>query len=205
MTNNLDNIIIEIEDLFQQVNHDLEVLDQCLPSERVNFQNEIQAKLNALETKIARLKNESRSLPPTKREYYTNEINSFQSQHTQISSEFKKQVTLAMNNPAGKQASQLEANIRKSQGINENLDEAIRLGNDAITTGNATLNILEDDRKRINHINENIDVIDREAVSGVDRAKRMVRRACFNNFIIWAIVILLVGLLGFSLYWKLKK
>lgn len=205
MTNNLDNIIIEIEDLFQQVNHDLEVLDQCIPSERVNFQNEIQAKLNALETKIARLKNESRSLPPTKREYYTNEINSFQSQHTQISSEFKKQVTLAMNNPAGKQASQLEANIRKSQGINENLDEAIRLGNDAITTGNATLNILEDDRKRINHINENIDVIDREAVSGVDRAKRMVRRACFNNFIIWAIVILLVGLLGFSLYWKLKK
>lgn len=204
-SNNLDNLSVEIEDIIRQVDHDVDVLDQCQPTERVNFQNEIQSKLNALETKINRMKNESRSLPPSKREFYTNEINSFSSQHSQITSEFKKKVNLAMNDPVYKQNAQIGENIVKNQGINERLDEAIRLGNDSITTGNATMTLLQDDRKHINHINENIDVINREAVSGMDRAKRMVRRACYNNCIIWSIVVLLVGLLGFSLYWKLKK
>ena len=176
----------------------------CLPSQKTNFQNEIRAQLNTIETKIARINTETRSLPPSNRDYYVNEAKTLSSQHQQYLSELRKKVTLGMNDQLGKQSLQLEKNIQKGQSINESLDEAIRLGNDSITTANATITTLQDDRKRINQINENIDNIDREANSGIAVAKRMVRRACFNNFLIWTIVVILVAFLGFSLYWKLR-
>lgn len=204
-TKKLDDAMIEVETLLQHAKNDVDRLSQCLPSQRTNFQNEIKAQLDAIENKITRINNEARSLTPSIREYYTNEVKSLSSQHQDILNSLRREETLSANNLSLKQANQIEKNINKAQGINETLDEAIRLGNDSITTANATMTTLIDDRKRISHINENIDVIDREALTGMGRAKRMVRRACFNNCIIWTIVVLLTALFGFSLYWKLRK
>ncbi|OHT05302.1 Vesicle transport v-SNARE protein [Tritrichomonas foetus] len=151
------------------------------------------------------MNSDAKKLNPSTREYYDDELSNLRSQYSKFVSELRKKQTLAAKDPYFRQGSQIEKNNEKAQSITENLDEAIRLGNDSITTANATMTTLLEDRKHIDHINENLDIIHAEAITGTERAKRMVRRACFNNCLIWSIVVFLVALLGFSLYWKLRK
>ncbi|OHT09777.1 Vesicle transport v-SNARE protein [Tritrichomonas foetus] len=201
----LDDSLINTETLMQQVTNDIDRMDSCLPSQINNFSNEIGAKLNEIDVKIAKMAGEARSLSPSTRDYYDEEIENMRNLHSRLVSEFRKKQTLSANNPNVRQGQQLENNLEKSTKITENLDVAISLGNDSITTANATLTTLYDDRKHINNINDNLDIVHTEALTGANRAKRMVRRALYNNFLIWTIVFLLVVLLGFSLYWKLRK
>ena len=205
ITEKLDNALIQVETLLSQADNDIHRLDQALPSQRLNFQNEIKSKLDEINSKIAKITNDSKSIPPTSRQYYTDEISSLSTRLNNLRSDLRRKETLASNDKSIKQANQLQTNINKQQGITENLDEAIRLGIDAVTTGNATMSTLHDDKIRLQHIDSNVVNIHQEAISGTERARRMVRRACFNNFIIWTVVVLLVALLGFSLYWKLRK
>ena len=205
ITQKLDSSIINIETLLQQIRNDIDRFDSALPSQKDNFGKEIESKLVDCSNKIGKLNSESRSLNPSQRDYYIGEISSLKDQHNALLGELRKKRSIAMNDPAYKQGMQLEKNIQKAQDITSDLDEAIRIGNNTITTGQATMSLLQEDRNYINHIDENLMVVNQEAHTGVARAKRIVRAACYNNCLVWSIVVLLVALLGFSLYWKLRK
>ena len=139
ITEKLDNALIQVETLLSQADNDIHRLDQALPSQRLNFQNEIKSKLDEINSKIAKITNDSKSIPPTSRQYYTDEISSLSTRLNNLRSDLRRKETLASNDKSIKQANQLQANINKQQGITENLDEAIRLGIVAVTTGNATM------------------------------------------------------------------
>jgi uncharacterized membrane protein len=64
---------------------------------------------------------------------------------------------------------------------------------------------LADDRKRFDHIAENLDIIDDEAQDGLARAKRMLIRAFCNSFLAWIIVVILLALLGVVIWLKARR
>ena len=167
--------------------------------------SEIEKNLQTLDQRINKMNSDLKSIPPSEREYYESEIRNARTNHSKMVTELRQKNQAMLNDPIYKQNQQLEANKKKADGVLDNLDEALRVGNDTIATGNNTMAILHEDRQRINHIDENLMEVHKQAKKGESTAKRMLRRVCFNNFIIWCIVIILVALLGFSLYWKLRK
>lgn len=89
----LDKKLKKIENRLQHARNDLERLDQCLPSQRINFQNEIKMQLDTIQSKISKVANSSRSLPPDIASNYNNKINLLSSQHQKLVSDLKNKET----------------------------------------------------------------------------------------------------------------
>lgn len=202
---NLDDALMNADSFAGNIRSDLDSLDSLPFDAKKQKMSEIERNLQQLDQKINKMNSDLKSIPPSEREYYESEIRNARSNHSKMVTELRQKNQALLNDPSFKQNQQLEANKKKADGVLDNLDEAIRLGNDTIATGNNTMAILYEDRQRINHIDENLMEIHKQGKKGESTAKRMLRRVCFNNFIIWTIVVLLVALLGFSLFWKLKK
>jgi vesicle transport through interaction with t-SNAREs protein 1 len=201
----LDSAIIDAETEITQLNNKLRALDSMLPSQRQGLEADIEKSLADLDTRLNKMTNDLKAVQATQRDYYKNEVDGLRAQYSQISNELRAKRQAAANNPNVRQAEQVYGNQKRSQAITDNLDEAIRVGNDTITTGNVTMATLIDDRQRLEHISSNLDVIDDEAATGLQRARRMVRRACFNGFVAWIIVIVLLALMGAEIWWKASR
>jgi vesicle transport through interaction with t-SNAREs protein 1 len=201
----LDSAIIDAESEITQLNNKLRTLDSMLPSQRQGLEADIEKSLADLDTRLNKMTNDLKAVQPNQRDYYRNEVEGLRTQYNQISNELRTKRQAAANNPNVRQAEQVYGNQKRSQAITDNLDEAIRVGNDTITTGNVTMATLIDDRQRLEHISSNLDVIDDEAATGLARARRMVRRACFNGFVAWIIVIVLLALMGAEIWWKASR
>ena len=202
---NLDDALMNADSFANNIRSDLDSLDSMPFDSRKTKITEIERSLQQLDQRINKMNSDLKSIPPGEREYYESEIRNARSNHSKMVTELRQKNQALLNDPAFKQNQQLEANKKKADNVLDNLDQAILIGNDTIATGNNTMAILHEDRQRINHIDENLMEIHKEAKKGESTAKRMLRRVCFNNFIIWFIVVLLVALLGFSLFWKLRK
>ena len=112
---------------------------------------------------------------------YENDIKNARTEYSKLVTEVRQKNQNMINDPAYRQNQQLSNNLNKQAGIMDALDETIRLGNDSLTTGNNTLNTLHEDRTRFNQIDQNLYYTNMEAKKGESAAKRMLRRACFNN------------------------
>jgi chromosome segregation ATPase len=198
----LENAFVDIETEIQKLNNHLRALDSKLPSQRQPLEAEIESGLGALDTRLNKLASETKNVPAKDRDFFTGEITSFRRQCNEVANELRLKRQASANNPNVRQTEQALANQKRSQDVTENLDEAIRIGNDTITTGNATMTTLIDDRQTLVHINSNLDTIDDEAVTGMARARSMLRRACFNGFVAWLIAILLLALMGVEIWYK---
>jgi chromosome segregation ATPase len=201
----LESAFVDIETEIQKLNNNLRALDSRLPSQRQPLEAEIESALGALDTRLSKLDSETKSIPPKDRDYFKSEIQQYRRQCDQIANELRIKRQAAANNPNVRQGEQALANQKRSQGVTENLDEAIRIGNDTITTGNSTMTTLIEDRARLEHISTNLDLIDDEAATGAARAKAMLRRACFNGCIAWIIVVLLLALMGAEIWYKATR
>lgn len=201
----LDDMIIECETQIQKLQSDLQMLDSSLPSQRATFELEITRKLQSLESRISRMKEDARRLQPSQRDYFDGEIVSIERRYNEIQSELQKKTLANRNSPASRQNQQLLANRDKSQRVTDDLDEAIRRGNDIITTGNVTMTTLNEDRRKIENIDENLHKVHQQARDGQTRAKRMLRRVVCNACLAWIIAIMMLALLACVLVLKFKK
>jgi uncharacterized phage infection (PIP) family protein YhgE len=204
VTRRLDDGLLEAEGRLQQMHADLQKLGSAAPSHRASLIADLEKRLSELDTRLNRMSSDLRTVPQSNRSYYDGEVASLRSQYNQVLQEVQATKN-AGSSPSQRLTDQASTNAKRSQGITENLDEAIRLGNDSITTGNVVMATLLDDRQAIEHIGSNLEEIDMHATDGTARAKRMLRRACCNQFLAWIIVILLLALLGGLICWKATK
>jgi flagellar biosynthesis GTPase FlhF len=202
LTDRLDANLAEADHRIQQLNADMSRLDSALPTQRVSIEADIDRRLAELDSRLGRMSTDARNVPRSNRDYYEGEIQSLRDQSNVISRELQTRRKAAGSSVASRQSEQAALNQRRSQAITENLDEAIRLGNDTITTGNVAMATLIDDRSRLENIGQNLDTIDGEAQDGAARAKRMLARAFCNSFLAWIIVVILLGLLGVEIWLK---
>jgi hypothetical protein len=201
----LDGALVDAETRLQHLNQELERLDSALPSQRQSLDADIDKHLAELDSYLNRLASDIRLADPSNKPYYEEELQQLRGRYGEITSALKQKRLAAGTSVASRQSEQAMLNQRRSQAVTENLDEAIRLGNDSITTGNVAMAVLADDRRRFDHIAENLDMIDDEAQDGLARAKRMLVRAFCNSFLAWIIVVILLGLLGVEIWWKATK
>ena len=203
-TSNLDDSLTQAEGMISTIQNDLRRMESLTFDQRKSLDSDIEKQLQALDQRLIKMSSDIRTLPPSDRSYYEEEVKNLRSTHSKMVTELRQKRQSMMNDPAYKQNQQLLANQQRADNILNNMDEAIRIGNDSINVGQNTMSLLAEDRQKFQHIDENLMEIHMQGKKGESTAKRIVKRICFNNFIVWAIVIVLVAFLGFSLYWKLK-
>lgn len=203
MTEKIDTALAHAEELMNKIRSNIARFDGIPFDQRGALGAEIDRQISELDTLVNRMNNDLRSVGPSDRDYYNGEIQDVRSKVSQMTAEMRQKRQAMANSPEYKQQQQVQKNLDKSNKIVDNLDEAIREANDGLTTGNRTLTALHEDRKLIENIDRNLMQAHMGAKEGMARAKRMLRRICFNKIIIWIIVVVLVGLLGLSLYLKL--
>jgi uncharacterized protein YukE len=201
----LDDAIIEIEGHFTVIQRDLQRLDSQLAGFRQAAIGDLEKRLSDIDTRLTRMAGETRGLPRDTKDYYDDEIKSLRDHYVQFVQELQQKKNAIGSSAATRQADQLASNANRSRAITDKLDDAIRLGNDSITTGNVAMTTLLDDRRTLEHIGENLIGIDAQAESGYARAKQMLKRACCNKCLAWIIVVLLLGLLGGEIYYKATR
>lgn len=202
VTQRLDDSLSQAETLFQEIGTSLRRLSSLGLEQSNNLKAEIERKLSDMDGRINKMSKDLRAVPENDRSYYENELHNLREQHSKCETELRN-IHAAMQ-PYLRQNAQLTQNYEKSKTTTDNLDEAIRLGNETVTVGNATLTTLVEDRKHIEHIDNNLYEIHNQAKEGQLTANRMIRRVCFNKVFLGIIIIVLMALLGFSLYWKLS-
>lgn len=205
MASNIDDTSAAIENLQGVIQHELQQVDNLPFGEKRNKLNDLERQLQQLEQRIAKFGNDVRALPPQDREFYESEVKNYRSNHGKMVTELKRKNQALLNDPSFKQNQQLINNNQRANNVIDKLDETIQLGIDSTNTAHSTIEILAEDRDRFQNIDNNLYQVYLQGKTGETTAKRMIKRACFNNCLIWSIVVFLVALLGFSLFWKLRK
>jgi uncharacterized protein YydD (DUF2326 family) len=181
VTVRLEKIMNDTESKIQQLRTKLNRLDSMAPAQRQATVTEIEKGLSDIEVDFGKVAQSLGTLTASNREYFNSEIERNRADCMEIRAQLQGKQQAAANNPTARQGEQVVRNAQRSGAITQDLDEAIRLGNDTITTGNATMTTLIDDRQRLTHIESNLEGIDDEVIEGRTRAKRMLRRALCNS------------------------
>ena len=126
----IDNTLIDLETRFQKARNDIAKIGNLQPSERSNMQNEIKKQIDAIHGKIIELKVSVKSLPPSQKEYYKEEVKNFFTQHQNLVSEFKKTGLLPTPPPPGPRPTPME---QKSQEIIKTLDDTIQITSEMVS------------------------------------------------------------------------
>jgi len=202
-TAKLEDGISNAERQISSIKNNISRLNSTTPDQRASLDNELDRQIQSLETLLNKMSNDLRSVSGNK-DYYEGEIKSLRTQHSEAVAELRQKRLAISNDPNSRQEQQAMLNADRSKGVVNNLDEAIRLGNDTVTTGNAAMATLIDDRKRIENINKNVTAIGESADEGKSKADSIIMRACINGCIEWTIVFLLFLIILYLLYRRFK-
>jgi hypothetical protein len=198
----LDGSLHDCDSLIGRVRTNLQRYDDTPAAQRVLLDAELDQLLSQADALVGRMAADLRLVPPSDRNYYENEVRSAREGCSAALTELRQKRQAAHNSPEGRQIEQARRNVDRSEKVLDNLDTAIALGNDAITTGNRTLDTLTRDREILEHIDENLMHVHQEGRTGESRIKSMARRACCHKFLVWIIVVLLLIILGVSIWYK---
>ncbi|KAH0793879.1 Vesicle transport v-SNARE protein [Histomonas meleagridis] len=145
------------------------------------------------------------SIPEGERDFYVEEINqNLRPTYNRMMTDLRQKMQSMENDPGYKQNQQLHKNLDKQGLILDDLDQAISIGNETKQTADQTMTTLQEDRKILNNVNSNLDDIQTEGKKGQSIANKMLRRIIFNKFVLWTVVVILLALLAFTIYWKLR-
>ena len=205
LTAKLDEGINQVESFIGNIRDDLKRLDSTGSDQRNTIDAEIERKLTNVENLLTKMTNDVKNIRGGDKDFYEGEVKRLRTEHSQSLAELRQKRLALSNDPSLRQRDQLIGNSVRSKQVSENLDEAIRLGNETITTGNAAMSTLLDDGRRLENIDKNVDAVDAEAHEGSSRARGMLYRACLNGFIQWTIVFLLFIILLFSIWYKILR
>lgn len=187
----LDNLTAVI----QNIEGKLQRLAGLAPQQRVLEDAEVERNINDLGERITALRTQLRSLPQHVRHAYEEEVNSLESQRTELVEELRRVRNSNKDDPEMRQFEQAQQNQAKADHVSDLLGEGLSIANDTNAVGEATMGILRTDREVLENINRNLDAIDENAEKGTSKAKRMFMRAVCNKILIWVIVAVLLVLL----------
>lgn len=105
VTRKIEKDLRKIEGKLSHAENDLQRLDFCLPSQKLIFQNEIKMQIDVIQSKINKVVNSARQLPPEIASEYNNKTNLLVEQLQKISSKFTEKVATETN---GVQVMQIE-------------------------------------------------------------------------------------------------
>ena len=202
MADKLDSAISQAEEQLRSIEANLQRLDGLPFDQRRSLDGEIDQQLITLDSMINTMNANLKNVLPGDKDYYTSEIQNIRTNHARMSAELRQKRQAMVNSPEYRQGQQIQSNFNKSNDIVNNLEDAISEGTNAITVGHRTLTTLNEDRRVIENVDQNLMYTHMLGREGQHRAKRMLRRICFNKLIIWIIVVVLVALLGLSIYLK---
>ena len=198
-----------VDSLIDDIQKHLETLEAALnsysrssdPTSKQDSLQRAQREITYIDPKLQQLDNSLKRAGDA--EEYQDEVDSiktdfrnFKTTYTRNNEEFQRTQSQAQAYQQGNQ---------KLSGANEKLKSAINDGRETNDVLKQDLLTLEDDRRHLESIDSNVDEIDRQADTGIARAKRMLRRACFHKFIAWIIVVVLFAVLIIILWARFSK
>lgn len=164
--------------------------------------NRINSQINDLQQKVGGLRGLMKALGSDERELYAEDIEELDRSCTQLRSQLQ---TARQRIGAQQQVQNIhDSNMQKGDNILNSFDNSLAIGNDTLQTQQKTLNTLAEDQKHLDNIEENLSVVDSEAVTGEKTATRMYRRQLIIRIVSWSICGALFILFIFSLVWNLK-
>jgi len=169
--------------------------------------------IDQIQNNITEMERLIQTMPMRDRQFFTKDLLTFRDSHREmigIFANFENEVQrLTLLEKAKKEESlnreQLERDNQRLSGLNSNLSKATELASDTLATQDNTMSVLAEDREILGHIDNNLDIIDEEADTGLAHASKLLRNACFNGFLTWTIVVLLIILDGYLLYRRINK
>ncbi|OHT11110.1 Vesicle transport v-SNARE protein [Tritrichomonas foetus] len=198
----IDRNIEVAQALSAAIRNDLQKLDSTNASERQKQDSKVEGMINDLQQKISSIRGQMNSITAEDRDLYAEDLKELEKERSDYQTELRQKrqaFSLSQQNQE-----QHDANMEKGEKIVRNLDTAMTIGNDTIRTQENTINTLEDDQRRLDNIDSNLNVVDTEGLKGETTAKRMYRRQILFRILAWAIVVILVAFLIFSIYWKVR-
>ena len=202
ITQRLDDGLSQLQSMISEIRAKFKDLNSNIQTQRDQAESLLTELLSRLDRKLKSMENDVRSVPSNSREYYESEIGDGRNEYDHFQSELTKFKNIK-NNPDAMAAMRAERNRQLTQGISSSLDQALSFGNDTIQAQNSITNTLLDDRQHIENINNNLDIIDTQALDAKARTRRIAKRICCNAVFVWILVVLLLGVLAFTLWYKL--
>lgn len=83
-----------------------------------------------------------------------------------------------------------------------NISSIMAVNNNTIKTQENSKNTLAEDRSLLNNVDNNLTDIDGEAHKGLERGKRMARRAIMNGVLSWTLACLFIALFVVVVIWR---
>ena len=201
ITSKLENALADIEDISAAVVEKMSRLDSAGLNERKTIDIDLDKLLqNYAELLNQMTKDVINVKHPDSKQYFDGQITEKRIELSHLTEQVKQKRLSATNNPRTRQEQQLMNNANKSQQVNDVLDQTIHLANSNVQIGNSINEQLLSDREHLQNIDGNVDNIHRQGMQGERTAKQMLKRAFFNGLISWIIDLLLLGVLGYSLY-----
>ena len=207
------------DSLLTQVQTRLEVLENTaneFPSMSLDQKRQAMSRsrrdITTLQNNLAEMGRLIQTMPQRDKEFFQADLNSSHDSFTQIQSrynalneELQKLILEEREKPqGGLDADLVMANNAKQKDILANLNGVIAINKDTISTQDHTKNTLAEDRKLLEHTNDNLYQIDNEADKGLAAAGRMIKRGLLNKGITWGICFILAVVLALILYFKMR-
>lgn len=189
LTQRLDEAVSNLQAMVQQITNDIQRFDATPLAERAPLDADIKGKLTDLDNRLNKMSRDIKAVPTNSREYFESEYNDLRSQYNQLVWDFQEKKGA---NAPGMSREQFLARRQQAAAVSSDLDEALHLGTDVVSTQNATMNTLGEDRRLLENVNINLDLIDGEAHEGHRRANRMISRMLLSACLAWTIVVVLL-------------
>ena len=194
VTDRLDTALSDTNNLCQAIEQDLDRLDRAAPADASKLIPDVQRRIAELDSRLQRMENDVRNCPTNSRDYYETEVRELRGNYQN----FMRELRQKKNAGPKELAEERRQNMRND--AHSDLQTAISEGQDVIQTQNNTMTTLNDDRERIQKIDQNLNSVQEEAVTGKVRAKRMIRRIILHKvsswvvcFILFAILMIIIG------------
>jgi chromosome segregation ATPase len=194
----LESGVSQAETLVSQIQDGINRLDSVAPTEVWALNGEIDRKFQLLDQLLSRMTGDLRGAGED-RSLYEDEIRQSRESYNRLRGEFERK----RNSQQERQAA--ATGIAAGNAATANLDEAIDLAHQDNRELRRQMEVLGDDRTRLEHVQQNVEQVDQEALKGSARLKRMWWRALAHKFLVWIIVVVLAAVLVVVCAVKWKK
>ena len=182
ITDRLDDAIDEAQGMCQDISQGLDNIDTLPESQALGRLDDLERRNSSLQEKVRRMEDDTRRVPINARDYYEQEVAELKEQSNGFAQRIREKKS-SMGEPTVAPTQQQQTGAQ----IHENLTAAIAVSKDTEATNEQTKATLQDDRQRLNNIDNNLTEVDEEAVTGTVRAKRIIRRIICHNVIAWIV------------------
>lgn len=184
------------------IRNEIKKLDSATGNERTKTDAKIDGMMSDLQSKIGTLRGQLNNLSQEEKTFGADELKELEKDRGDMQTELRRKRQVYSQN--SQVQSGHDANMSKGNQILNTMDESLAIGNDTLKTQQNTMNTLAEDQKLLDNINNNLSTVDTEADTGEATAKRMYRRQLIQRIVSWGIVALLLALLIFSMWYKMR-